>query len=297
LRRIIGEDIELVTVLDTELKSVKADPAQIEQILLNLAVNARDAMPQGGRLTIETGNVTLDETYANEHFPINAGNYVALAVSDTGCGMDAATQARIFEPFFTTKEAERGSGLGLSIVYGIVKQSEGCIWVDSEPGKGASFKIFLPNVLESRQVPETFGGSVASVASGSELIVIVEDDAAVRELITIVLRTAGYQVLEARGGDEALQLCRLNGDRIGLVLTDLVMPQMSGTLLAKKVKEANPQIAMLYISGYASDAVIRHGHLDPGVPFIQKPFTAGDLLKKIREALDRRTLGDAATPV
>ena len=286
LRRLIGEDIELVIVLDPALTPVKADPGQIEQVLMNLAVNSRDAMTHGGKLTIETCNITLDESYDHEHFSVNAGPYVMLAVSDTGCGMDAATRSRIFEPFFTTKELGRGTGLGLSIVYGIVKQTGGNIWVYSEPGKGTTFKIYLPRTgeLETRVVVPTMPSS--GILGGPETILVVEDDAVVRQLICTVLRDAGYQLLEAPHGSDALQMCRRHNGSIPLVLTDLVMPQMSGRELIEKLRPLYPGIKVLYTSGYADDAIVRHGHIDPGMPFIQKPFGPGSLLRKVREVLD-----------
>ena len=295
LRRIIGEDIELFAVLDPDVKSIKADSSQIEQILMNLAVNARDAMAQGGTLTIKTGNVRLDESDANEDFPISAGDYVMLEMSDTGSGMDAATKSQIFDPFFTTKEVGRGTGLGLSIVYGIVKQSDGYIRVDSEPGKGASFKVCFPRVGDARAVSAPASIS-ASSPRGSETILIVEDDSGVRQLVSTVLQSAGYQVLECGNGDEALLMFRENENRVGLVLTDLVMPEMSGVVLADKLKAINPLIRVLYMSGYADDAVIRHGYLDTGNPFIQKPFSAAKLLEVVREVLNRRAAGSAVAP-
>jgi len=290
LRRIIGEDIELVAILDPDVESIKADPSQVEQILMNLAVNARDAMAKGGTLTIETRNVRLDESDANEDFPVTAGDYVMLEVSDTGCGMDAGTKSQIFDPFFTTKEAGRGTGLGLSIVYGIVKQSEGYIRVDSEPGKGASFKICFPLVRESRAVAAPTSVP-ASSPRGSETILIVEDDSGVRQLVSTVLRSAGYQVLECGNGKEALKMFRENEHRVGLVLTDLVMPQMSGVEMAEKLRAMNPLMRIIFMSGYADDAVLRHVHVEAGTPFIQKPFSAAKLLEMVREVLNRRAAG------
>jgi len=284
LRRVIGEHIEFVTVLDPALRSVKADPGQLGQILMNLVVNSRDAMPRGGKLTVETRNVMLDETYAHDHISVHAGPYAMLAVSDTGCGMDPSTRSRIFEPFFTTKESGRGTGLGLSIVYGIVKQSGGNIWVYSEPDKGTTFKIYLPctDELEARGEPPAVRGGVTG---GSESILVVEDDAVVRQLTYRILQKVGYKVLEAQHGSEALKICQEHEGQIRLVLTDLVMPEMSGVALAEALRKLNPEIKVLYTSGYADDAIVRHGHLDPGMPFIQKPFGPHDLLRKVREVL------------
>ncbi len=284
LGRIIGADIELVTTLDPELGLVKVDPDQIEQILMNLAVNARDAMPGGGVLTIETRNATPEG---------QSGRYSMLIVRDTGSGMDAATQSRIFEPFFTTKEPGKGTGLGLSIVYAAVTQNGGTISVESKPGKGTGFSICLPQTEESGAVAEAAAIPDETAEGGSETVLLVDDNAAVRGFVAIVLRGGGYEVLEAEDGNEALEVCRLNDGQIGLVLTDMVMPQMSGTALVEKLKEINSAIRVLYMSGYAGDTVVSHGSLDAGVPFIQKPFSSASLLVKVREALDRRAGGDA----
>jgi len=286
LHRLIGEDIKIVTFTEPELKNVKADPIQIEQIIMNLALNARDAMPNGGNLTIETANVYLDENYAIHHVSVQPGPYVMLAISDNGIGMDEETQNHIFEPFYTTKEKGKGTGLGLSTVYGIVKQSNGNIWVYSEPGKGTTFKIYLPQVPEEaeqkkiRKVP-------AQVLQGTETILIAEDDDIVRGLISSVLKSYGYTVLEAKNGKEALSLIEKPPARpIDLLITDVVMPGMSGRMLVDKITQHHSDMKILYISGYTDNTIIHHGVLDEGVPFLQKPFTPHVLASKIREILE-----------
>ncbi len=285
LRRLIGEDIDLVSVRRPGLGRVKADPGQIEQVIMNLAVNARDAMPQGGKLTLETANVELDEVYARNHVAITPGSYVMLAVSDTGCGMDAETQARIFEPFFTTKELGKGTGLGLATVYGIVKQSGGYIWVYSEPGQGTTFKVYLPRLEEAVETaqPER---EIVRPARGSETVLLVEDEENVRQLVRQTLEKNGYTVLEARAGAEATQLSAQHPGPIHLMLTDVVMPKMSGRELAERLALLRPGIKVLYMSGYTDNAIVHHGVLDPGTAFLQKPFTAADLGQKVREVLD-----------
>ena len=285
LRRLIGENIVLETVLDSSLGQVKADPGQIEQIVLNLSVNARDAMPDGGRLTIETSNVSLEQPYRNQQVLIRAGHYVMLSVSDNGSGMDAETQARIFEPFFTTKELGKGTGLGLSTVYGIVKQSEGAVWVYSEVGKGTTFKIYLPRVddvvLTSEQARQ-----LRPVPRGSETILVVEDEDIVRALSTEILQQHGYRVLSAANGPEGLRLCREFSGRIDLLITDVVMPRMSGRELAEQLAIFRPETRVLYMSGFTDDAIVRHGVLDDDVFFIQKPFSPDALAFKTRSVLD-----------
>jgi nitrogen fixation/metabolism regulation signal transduction histidine kinase len=297
LRRVIGEDVNLVTTLQAGLNSVKVDAGQIEQILMNLAVNARDAMPQGGKLTIETQNIRLDKSYADRHISVAPGDYVMIAVSDTGCGMDLATQSRIFEPFFTTKELGKGTGLGLSIVYAIVKQNEGDIWVYSEPGHGSSFKIYFPQILEEDELkPVSEMKVVFKPSRGSETILVVEDDARVRELICAVLQNEGYKTLSSQNGREAIDVCESQGSDIGLVITDTVMPEMSGPALVAHLIEKLPGIRFLQMSGYVDEAVLRHGYLDSGALFIQKPFRAADLLKRVREILDSPITETSSNP-
>ncbi len=285
LRRLIGEDIDLNAKLATDLKPIKADPGQIEQVLMNLVVNARDAMPQGGRLTIETANVELDREYARGHVGINPGNYVMLAVSDTGTGMSEETRARIFEPFFTTKEKGKGTGLGLSTVYGIVQQSGGSIWVYSEPNQGTSFKVYLPR-LEAPMKADSEKPEVEIGPRGSETVLLVEDEEVVRGLATHILEDAGYKVLAARGGAEAIKLCTQPAEQIDLLLTDVVMPETSGKEVADRVTALRPHTKVLFMSGYTDQAIVHHGVLDSNVEFIQKPFTPLGLSKKVREVLD-----------
>jgi two-component system cell cycle sensor histidine kinase/response regulator CckA len=285
LRRLIGEDIVLTAKLDPALTRVKADPGQIEQVLVNLVVNARDAMPQGGNLTIETATVELDQEYANTRVGVLPGDYVMLAVSDTGIGMDEATEARIFDPFFTTKEKGKGTGLGLSTVYGIVKQSGGNILVYSEPGHGTTFKVYLPQIIAE---PQKTVAAVVDVAlpSGSETILLVEDEDVVRGLASKILEQAGYKVLAASRGAEAIRLCREQTEPIHLLLTDVVMPETSGKEVADQVTELLPSLRVLFMSGYTDEAIVHHGVLDSNVEFIQKPFTPAGLVMKVREVLD-----------
>ncbi len=286
LRRMIGEDIELVTLLTRDLGRVKADPGQIEQVILNLAVNAKDAMLNGGKLTIETANAKLDENYARSRVGVIPGDYMMLSVSDTGVGMSSETRERIFEPFFTTKEKGKGTGLGLSTVYGIVQQSGGNIWVYSEPGLGTTFKIYLPRIEEGTESlrPAAFP---TKPLQGSETVLLVEDEEMVRKLAYTVLQRNGYKVLEASSGDEALDVVQgRNGNPIHLIVTDVVMPGMSGRQLADRVASLRPEIRILYMSGYTDDAIVHHGVLDPGIAYIQKPFTPEALASKVRETLD-----------
>jgi PAS domain S-box-containing protein len=282
LRRSIGEDIELVTNLASGLASVKTDAGQIEQILMNLVVNSKHAMPLGGRITIETRNVAVDEPGEAGAPPDKPGLYVMLAVSDTGCGMDAATQARMFEPFYTTKELGKGTGLGLSIIYGIVQQSAGLIRVISEPGKGARFEILLPRCEEVEGRTDL---PISELPIVSETILVVEDEPGVRQLIGTFLQNGGHKVLLARDGTEALRICEKNQGEIGLILTDMIMPGMSGPALVETLSRLNPGMRVLYMSGYAGDVVANDRGLDPGIPFIQKPFTSANLTAKIREIL------------
>ena len=285
LRRLIGEDIDPLTVLEPSLGQIKADPGQIEQVLLNLAVNARDAMPQGGKLTIETQNVYLDNQYVRGHTAIQPGNYVMLAVSDTGCGIDAETQMRMFDPFFTTKEQGKGTGLGLSTVYGIVKQSGGHLWVYSEVGKGTTFKIYLPRVdgVTETDEPHT---TQDELPQGRETVLLTEDEKQVRQMIRMILEMGGYHVLEAASGEEALAIYKQHEGQIDLVMTDVVMPKMSGRELAQSLEVLHPGIKVLYMSGYTDDAIVRHGLLDQEIAFLQKPFTPDALMRKVREVLD-----------
>ena len=286
LRRIIGEDIELVTLLADDLGKVKTDPGQIEQVIMNLAVNARDAMPNGGKLTIETVNVILDEEYARNHVAVKPGHYVMLSVSDTGCGMGPEVKERIFEPFFTTKEKGKGTGLGLSTVYGIVKQSGGNIWLYSEPGHGTTFKIYLPSVDEPiEEVAEK--AAIDEIPRGNETILIVEDDEAVRKLAVRVLEKQGYTVLESHQEFEAMSFCKEREDPIHLILMDVVMPEMSGRQLIESLKQMRQDFKVLYMSGYTDNAIVHHGVLEKGVNFIQKPFTFEGLARKVREVLDK----------
>jgi two-component system cell cycle sensor histidine kinase/response regulator CckA len=289
LRRLIGEDIDLITVLDPSLGQIKADPGQIQQVIINLAVNARDAMPQGGKLTIETRNVHLDNEFARKHATIRAGDYVMLAICDTGMGMDAETQARIFEPFFTTKEPGKGTGLGCATVYGIVRQSDGNIWVSSEPGKGTTFKVYLPAVLNEAQ-SEIENETSAALPQGREKVLLTEDEEPVRRLTKTILEINGYQVFEASDGDEALALHEKHRGEFDLIITDVVMPNMSGPQLAESLEAKSPGLKVLYLSGYTDDAIVRHGLLDQKVNFLQKPFTPDALLRKVREVLDRNSV-------
>src|SRR6266508_144370 len=286
LRRLIGEDILLASVLDRQLGHVRADPGQLQQVILNLAVNARDAMPGGGRLTIETRNVDLHEQYADEHRAVIPGRYVLLAVRDTGAGMDAETQAHLFEPFFTTKGLGKGTGLGLATVYGIVKQSGGHIWVDSELGHGTTFKIYLPRVDEPAEPLEEPSSAPPARLRGTERILLVEDEAAVRAVTRQLLQRNGYDVIEAPEGTAALALLQAGAVTVDLLLTDVVMPGMGGRELAQRVVPRYPGLRVLFMSGYTDDAVVRHSILEDGVNYLQKPFHPEALLRKVREVLD-----------
>ena len=283
LQRLLGEDVELAIHLATGLGRVKADPNQLEQVIMNLAVNARDAMPRGGQLSLETDNVELDAIYARQHAGAKAGSYVMLAVSDTGEGMTPEVKARIFEPFFTTKEKGKGTGLGLSTVYGIVKQSEGYIWVYSEPGRGATFKVYLPRVDAPAELP----GRAQDRARlrGTETVLLVEDEEGVRKVAREFLEEAGYTVLEARNGDDALQIAAMHTGSLQLLITDVVMPRMSGRELAERLTKLRPDLRVLYISGYTDDAIVHHGVLESGVAFLQKPFNRDALFRKVRDVL------------
>jgi len=287
LRSLISENIELKTDLAADLAAARADPNQIEQVVMNLAINARDAMPDGGTVTIETRNATLDDTYAAQHVSVIPGDYIMLAVTDTGCGMDEPTKSRIFEPFFTTKPVGRGTGLGLSTVYGIVKQSGGNIWLYSEPGKGTTFKIYLPAVA----VPPEDIGTVApaeAVGRGGGTVLVVEDDEQLRRLTHRALAGQGYTVLEADRGSTALDIARRHTGQIDLLLTDVIMPDMNGRKLAETIRAARPGLRVLYMSGYPDGAIASHGMLEPGVAYLAKPFTTQAITRKVREVLEAR---------
>jgi PAS domain S-box-containing protein len=288
LTRMIGEDIDLVMVPTENLWPVRADSGQIEQVIMNLAVNARDAMPSGGKLTLETSNVTLDEDYARYHAPLRPGDYVMIAISDTGIGMDSETQSHIFEPFFTTK-GPKGTGLGLSTVYGIIKQSGGYIWVYSEIGKGTTFKIYLPRVASTGEtvVVQADGNREArAVEPGTETILVVEDEANLRYLARQYLEKQGYRVIEAADGAVAMQIAVAHEGVIHLLLTDVIMPGMNGRELAQRISEIRPNVKVLYMSGYTENVVGHNGTLDAGVRLLQKPFNLRDLKSIVREVLD-----------
>ncbi len=288
LQRLIGAHVELIVRTDPSLWRIRADRGQIEQVVVNLAVNARDAMPAGGTLTIETRNVQLDHDYAHRHISVSPGHYVMLAVSDTGTGMDEETQAQIFEPFFSTKAPGRGTGLGLATCYGIVKQHGGSIWPYSEPGHGSTFKIYLPQV-EAPAEHFPLSATADDLPRGAETVLLAEDEPSVRMLAARVLRAQGYTVVEAENGDDALQLARAwTGAPLDLLLTDVVMPRMSGKTLAGLIQTLFPASAVLFISGYTDNAIVHHGQIDPGIIFLQKPFSPAALARKVREVLDSR---------
>jgi len=284
LGRVIGEDVELRLALGKDVGNVRADPGQLDQVIMNLVVNARDAMPTGGKLILETANAELPEQYADPHQPVVSGPYVMLAVSDTGTGMTPEVKARIFEPFFTTKERGKGTGLGLSTVYGIVKQSGGYVWVYTEQGRGTTFKIYLPRVdAPAKQLPRAAEpGSVA----GTETVLIAEDDAILRPLVRALLEKLGYRVLEGGNAAEALDSARRHQGPIHLLVADVVMPGASGRDLARELAQSRPATRVLYVSGYTDDAIVHHGMLEEGLNFLQKPFTPGALARKVREVLD-----------
>ncbi len=289
LRRLIGEDVDLVSIPTPAAGRVKADPSQIEQIIMNLAVNARDAMPKGGKLTIEIANRELDEVYCRSHVGVTPGSYVMLAVSDTGMGMDSATQAQVFEPFFTTKEKDKGTGLGLATVHGIVKQSGGHIWLYSEPGRGTTFKVYLPRIDEATEKLSMKPTPGNEPVRGTETILLVEDEPALRMMARQILESKGYRVLEARSGDDALAVAEQHRGPVHLLLSDVIMPGMSGRELAEHLTTSlRRDMKVLYMSGYTDNAIVHHGVLDPGIHFLQKPFTPSALANKVREVLDTR---------
>ena len=285
LGRLIGEDIEVVFLLNAEAGNIKVDPGHLEQAIVNLAVNSRDAMPLGGRLTVETSNVDLDENYARSHVGVRPGEFVLIAVSDNGTGMDAATRLHIFEPFFTTKEKGKGTGLGLATVYGIVKQAGGDIWVYSELGRGTTFKLYFPRVAEPSE--EAPAREPAQPTETLETILVVEDEQSVRDLTVKMLQKLGYRILTAASGAEALQISRKHAGPIALLLTDVVMPGMSGRQLADALRPQRPDMKVLFLSGYTEDTIVHHGVLDPNVQFLPKPFSREVLAKKLREVLGK----------
>lgn len=285
LRRLIGEDIELKIVLPGGLGMVKADRGQIDQVILNLAVNARDAMPKGGKLSLETSNAELDENDVNRFRYVVPGAYVLLKVTDTGCGMDAELQSHIFEPFFTTKESGKGTGLGLATVYGVIKQSGGYIWVDSEVGRGTTFKIYLPRVEEPREITVPHESSAQDSSRCPRTVLLVEDEHSLRKLTRDTLIEIGHSVLEAGDAFQALEIAKRTNFAIDLLLTDVVMPGMSGRVLADKLSAARPEIKVLYMSGYTDGAVATHGVLESGISILRKPFTRSELTERVDEVL------------
>ena len=287
LARVLGSSIQIVTQLDAELGAVNADPGQIEQVLMNLALNARDAMPDGGKLRIETSNATLDGTYMKQHGAAEPGEYVMIAVRDTGIGMDRATQSRIFEPFFTTKENGKGTGLGLAMVYGIVKQSGGYVWVYSEPGQGTTFKIYLPRTDDGVQPIQRDALRIADLR-GTETVLLVEDEEPVRETSARLLRRAGYTVIEASNGVAALTAFEQEQERVDVIVTDMVMPEMGGREFARKVRAIDPELPIVFVSGYTDDDELRKSGVDDRSFFIEKPFTPEQLLARLREAVATR---------
>ena len=284
LESVLGEDIELRTFVNPKTDNFLADPGQIEQVLMNLVVNARDAMPSGGKLTIEASNCALDDAYARDHPGAKVGKYVCIAVEDTGVGMDRGTLSHIYEPFFTTKEIGKGTGLGLSIVYGIVKQSGGYITCDSETGRGTTFTIYLPPTLV--ETDKLAAVSDTTAPKGTETILLVDDDPSVRKVAAIILQAAGYVVMKASGGEEALSVASARGTSIALLITDVVMPRMGGIELANRLQKSCPRLKVLYVSGYTADVISHHGILEAGVNYVQKPFKSLDFLTKVREILD-----------
>jgi two-component system cell cycle sensor histidine kinase/response regulator CckA len=294
LRRVVGEDVALTSIPASALGRIRADPGSIEQVIMNLVVNARDAMPTGGKLTMETADVELDEEYVKSHLGANPGRYVMLSVSDTGIGIDKTTLVRIFEPFFTTKESAKGTGLGLSTVFGIVHQTGGNIWVYSEPGQGTTFKIYFPRIDATSETQQAPGASATQ--RGSETVLLVEDEGQVRTVARGILRRYGYTVVEARDAEEAVLLCQRHPGPIHLLLTDVVMPQMSGPQLAKRLLLLKPEMKILCMSGYTDDAAVRHGVIAAELAYLQKPITVETLTRKVREVLDARPVSRSSLP-
>jgi signal transduction histidine kinase/ActR/RegA family two-component response regulator len=288
LARLIDEHIEFYTALDPGLGRVMVDPVQVEQVIINLVLNARDAMPKGGKLTIETSNFDLEENHQSKISQIPTGKYVLLALTDTGCGMDEETQSRIFEPFYTTKEMGKGTGLGLATVYGIVKQSGGFIWVYSEEDRGTTFKVYLPRVASP--LTETRPGRHIEISKGTETILVVEDAEPLRALTKEFLSASGYTVLEAANGDEAIRIAQSHAGTIDLLLTDVVMPRMGGKPLVEQMAQIRPNTRVLYMSGYPNDGIVQAGILANGVALLEKPFTREILSKRVRQVLDESAL-------
>ena len=288
LKRLIGEDIELVTIPAASQDTVTSDPGRLEQVIMNLVVNARDAMPNGGKLTIETGLVHLSDSFSAKHLGVPAGPHVTISITDTGVGMDEETQSHLFEPFFTTKLPGRGTGLGLATAYGIIRQSGGAIGVFSQLGVGTTARIYLPLVEEKTQLAAE-KPQAASELDGAETILVVEDEARVRKLILDVLAVHGYRVIEATRGEEAIRICKEHKGRIDLVVVDVVMPEMSGPGVVKQIAQLFPDMRVLYISGYTDEAIVHHGIPQSGAAFLQKPFMPNGLARKVREVLDTRS--------
>ena len=285
LERLIGEDIEIVTRLSPDLGQISADPGHIEQMIVNLVVNARDAMPDGGRLTIETSNISLDTEYAKRHFPIVPGKYIVIAITDTGLGMDKETQENIFEPFFTTKDIGRGTGLGLATVHGIVKQSGGDIWVYSEVGNGTTFKVYLPRVFDESEEPETSAAQIDE-PRGTATILLVEDDELVSNITETILKTQGYNVLTASNGEDAISVCKEFPKKIDLLITDVIMPRMGGREVAERLKLLRQDLKILFISGYTENSIVQNDVLEENILFLEKPFSPNALVRKVREVLE-----------
>jgi signal transduction histidine kinase len=290
LRRLIGEDVELVTIAASS-EGVYADPGRLEQVIMNLVVNARDAMPRGGKLTIETGSLRLGEGLAARQLGVPPGHYVTIFITDTGIGMDSETLSHLFEPFFTTKNPGRGTGLGLATVYGIVRQSGGAIGISSEPGKGTVARIYLPRAKERVEGQGTERPPALMPLTGGETILLVEDEARVRKLIVDVLSGRGYRVLEATRGEEALRICQAHSTDIDLAVVDVVMPEMNGPELMRRIQPLCPRVRVLFISGYTDEAMVHHGIAESGAAFLQKPFVPDQLARKVREVLDSRANG------